>query len=79
LVEHRGERFACLTFRKVANWYCRVLRPGRAIQQRLMMIESVDAFEWIIREIRDLLTTRDVADWPTDFTIRVPSGPIERW
>ena len=28
LVEHKGERFACLTFRKVANWYCRVLRPG---------------------------------------------------
>ena len=29
LVGQRGERFACLTFRKVANWYCRVLRPGR--------------------------------------------------
>src|SRR5262249_41800312 len=29
LVGHKGERFACLTFRKVANWYCRTLRPGR--------------------------------------------------
>src|SRR5262245_54787140 len=35
LVQERGERFACLTFRKVANWYCRVLRPGRDAQQRL--------------------------------------------
>ncbi len=52
LVEHRGERFACLTFRKVANWYCRVLRPGRDIQQRLMMIESVAAFERIVEEIK---------------------------
>src|SRR5262249_23764372 len=28
LVEHRGEHFGSLTFRKVANWYCRVLKPG---------------------------------------------------
>jgi tRNA-dihydrouridine synthase B len=27
LVDHKGERFACLSFRKVANWYCRVLKP----------------------------------------------------
>src|SRR5262249_23256860 len=35
LVEHLSERFACLSFRKVANWYCKVLKPGRAIQQQL--------------------------------------------
>src|SRR5262249_41361385 len=44
LVAHRGERFACLTFRKVANWYCRVLRPGRDVQQRLMHLDSVSTF-----------------------------------
>src|SRR6516225_9467195 len=80
LVEHRGERFACLTFRKVANWYCRVLRPGRHIQQRLMMIERVDVFEQIVEEIRDLLAQRTGQDWPdADLPIRVPSGPVERW
>jgi nifR3 family TIM-barrel protein len=80
LVEHRGERFACLTFRKVANWYCRVLRPGRDIQQRLMMIERVDAFEQIVAEIQDILSRRAGQDWPeADLAIRVPSGPIERW
>ena len=41
LVGQRGEHFASLTFRKVANWYCRVLKPGRAVQQRLVMLERV--------------------------------------
>jgi nifR3 family TIM-barrel protein len=80
LVEHKGDRFACLTFRKVANWYCRVLRPGRDIQQRLMHIESVVAFERIVEEVRDILDRREGQDWPDDeLAIRVPSGPIEHW
>jgi nifR3 family TIM-barrel protein len=80
LVEHRGERFGCLTFRKVANWYCRVLRPGRDIQQRLVRIESAATFEQIVEEIRDLLSQRTGQDWPdAELPLRVPSGPIERW
>lgn len=80
LVEHRGERFGCLTFRKVANWYCRVLRPGRDIQQRLVRIESVDAFERTVEEIRDILSQRNGQDWPdAELPLRVPGGPIERW
>ena len=80
LVGHRGERFACLSFRKVANWYCRVLRPGRDIQQRLMMIESVAAFDRIVEEIKAVLAGRVGRDWPdADVNIRVPSGPVEHW
>ena len=80
LVGHKGERFASLTFRKVANWYCRVLRPGRDIQQRLVMIESVAVFERLVAEIRDILARRTGQDWPeADLEIRVPSGPIEHW
>ena len=80
LVEHKGERFACLSFRKVANWYCRALKPGRSIQQLLMLIESVTAFEGIVEEIRDILARRTGQDWPeADLEIRVPSGPIEHW
>ena len=45
LVGQRGEHFASLTFRKVANWYCRVLKPGRDIQQRLIMLERVADFD----------------------------------
>jgi nifR3 family TIM-barrel protein len=80
LVGHKGERFACLSFRKVANWYCRVLRPGRDVQQRLMHIDSVRHFEAIVEEIRILLAARtgpEEAD--ADFAIRVPAGPIEHW
>jgi nifR3 family TIM-barrel protein len=80
LVEHRGENFGCLTFRKVANWYCRVLRPGRDIQQRLVMIESVNAFERIVEEIREIIAQRHGQDWPdAELSIRVPGGPVERW
>jgi tRNA-dihydrouridine synthase B len=80
LVEHRGEHFACLTFRKVANWYCRVLRPGRSIQQRLVMIDSVIEFERIVEEIDELLSQRTEQYWPdADLPLRIPSGPVERW
>jgi nifR3 family TIM-barrel protein len=80
LVEHRGERFACLTFRKVANWYCRVLRPGRAIQQQLMVLDSLARFEGIVAEVRELLANRTGRDWPDpDLAIPVPQGPNERW
>ena len=59
LVEQRGERFGCLTFRKVANWYCRVLRPGREIQQRLVRIESVAEFDGIVGEVCERGTAAD--------------------
>jgi nifR3 family TIM-barrel protein len=78
LVEQRGERFACLSFRKVANWYCKVLKPGREIQQRLMMLESVADFEEIIARIRDQGQPKN---WEENLqpAIPVPSGPVERW
>ncbi len=80
LLGHRGERFACLTFRKVANWYCRVLRPGRALQQRLMLIDSAADFEAIVTAIAELLQQRSGPDYPeADFHIPVPAGPISRW
>jgi nifR3 family TIM-barrel protein len=80
LVGHKGERFACLTFRKVANWYCRVLRPGREVQQRLMHLDSVARFEAIVAEVRQILAERVGQEWPeADPGIKVPSGPIEYW
>jgi tRNA-dihydrouridine synthase len=80
LVNHRGERFACLTFRKVANWYCRVLRPGHEIQQRLMQIESVAVFEDLAGQIREMLRDRNGEEWPSvNLSIPVPGGPIEHW
>jgi nifR3 family TIM-barrel protein len=80
LVEHKGERFACLSFRKVANWYCRVIRPGRAIQQQLMQIDSVGTFASLVEQTQAILETREGNEWPeADLAIRVPGGPIEHW
>jgi nifR3 family TIM-barrel protein len=80
LVEDRGERFACLTFRKVANWYCKVIHPGREIQQRLVQIASVAEFDQILSGLRDRGTPRDWKDRLGDSpSIPVPKGPIERW
>jgi nifR3 family TIM-barrel protein len=77
LVGQRGERFACLSFRKVANWYCKVLKPGREIQQRLMMLASGADFEEITARIRD--QGRPVNWEENQPAIPVPSGPVERW
>jgi nifR3 family TIM-barrel protein len=80
LVEHQGERFACLSFRKVANWYCRVLKPGHALQQQMMLIDSAAHFEDLAGQIHALLAARPHAALPpTDLSIRVPRGPIEHW
>jgi nifR3 family TIM-barrel protein len=79
LVEHRTEPFACLVFRKVANWYCRVLRPGREIQQRLMILDSLATFERILDELRQRETYHCAEEWRHDAAVQVPAGPVERW
>ncbi len=80
LVEYQTERFACLTFRKVANWYCKVLRPGRAIQQQLVMIASLAHFESLVEQVRAVISERGEDDWPeADVAIPVPGGPIAHW
>jgi tRNA-dihydrouridine synthase B len=77
LVDQRGERFACLTFRKVANWYCRVLRPGHEVQQRLMHLERVRDFDDIAAWLRE---RGEPPHWSEgEAHISVPSGPNERW
>jgi tRNA-dihydrouridine synthase B len=78
LLEQRGERFASLTFRKVANWYCRVLRPGRDIQQRLMRLERSAEFDAMVAQLREQGAPPHwhAAALPE---IAVPQGPNERW
>jgi tRNA-dihydrouridine synthase len=80
LLEQRGEHFACLTFRKVANWYCRVLRPGREVQQRLVRLASVAEFDEIVGRLRDAgPPPRWTAAGAAEMHIPVPGGPVERW
>jgi tRNA-dihydrouridine synthase B len=78
LVESRGERFACLTFRKVANWYCKVLRPGRDVQQILIRLDSAAVFASVVERLRE--REEDGRPWCTaGMSIPVPGGPNERW
>ncbi len=78
LVGQRGERFACLTFRKVANWYCRVLKPGADMQRRFMMLETVADFDGMVDQLR---RRGPPPHWQRDcqIAISVPKGPNERW
>lgn len=80
LVEHQGERFACLSFRKVANWYCRVLKPGRSAQQELVLIESAAHFARLADEVGEAIAARGADDWPDlESHVPVPGGPIAHW
>jgi nifR3 family TIM-barrel protein len=79
LVQHRGEWHGCLTFRKVANWYCRVLRPGREIQSRLVRLESLAEFDLLIARMREQRLPREIEEAAEEAAISVPKGPVEFW
>jgi nifR3 family TIM-barrel protein len=78
LLDQRGDKYACLTFRKVANWHCRVLRPGRPIQQRLVMIASAADFDAIVQHLRDKGPPPRWHDQALP-ELAVPKGPISHW
>lgn len=78
LVNERGERFASLNYRKFAGWYCKVLKPGKEIQRRLVMLENMEEFAELVNQIRD---HGPPPHWhagrPPE--IAVPQGPIAHW
>jgi tRNA-dihydrouridine synthase B len=78
LVKERGERFASLNYRKFAGWYCKVLKPGKEIQQRLVMLENMEEFDDLANQMRD---QGPPPHWhlgrPPE--IAVPKGPISHW
>jgi nifR3 family TIM-barrel protein len=80
LVRQRGEHFACLTFRKISTWYCRVLRAGHEIQQRLIRLGSEAEFAELVERLRARGPVHGWEEWLTrESPIRVPAGPVERW
>ncbi|MCI0377035.1 MAG: tRNA dihydrouridine synthase DusB [Gemmataceae bacterium] len=78
LLKQRGERHACLTFRKMAAWYTRVLKPGKEVHRQLVMLERAQDFEDIVARLRDL---GPPASWQRDALpeIAVPKGPVSHW
>ncbi len=79
LVEHRGETFGCLTFRKVANWYCRGLKPSHDVQQGLVRVSTVAEFEHLVDVIRAQSARRATPWQEPKPVIPVPRGPVEHW
>jgi tRNA-dihydrouridine synthase len=78
LLERRGERLACLQFRKLLKWYNHAIRPPREFNHRLINLASARLFDDTVAAIR---AAGPVAPLPGHFEPRVPvpSGPIERW
>jgi nifR3 family TIM-barrel protein len=78
LVELWGERRGCTNFRKVANWYCRVLKPGRDVQQTLVMLDSLETLGRILDRMRE---HGPPPAWRAGAapSIPVPRGPIDKW
>jgi tRNA-dihydrouridine synthase B len=77
-VEERGERIGCITFRKIANWYSRLLKPSNEQHRALMLIESVESFDRIIEALRDR-GPPPFYHRHEDIGVPVPGGPNERW
>lgn len=80
LLQQRGEWFACLSFRKVANWHCKVLKPGRELQQQLVNIGSAAAFDEIVARLHERGEPEHWQRWSRgEEPIAVPKGPISHW
>jgi nifR3 family TIM-barrel protein len=78
LLARRGERLACLQFRKLITWYNHSIRPPKALYQRLINLASARLFDETVADIRD---AGPIAPLPGHFEPRVPvpSGPIDKW
>src|SRR5262249_13216005 len=78
LLELRGERFGCLQFRKVANYYCKVLKTGKETQQTMVMMDCRATFDGIVTQLRE---NGPPPGWQAGAApqVPVPKGPNERW
>jgi nifR3 family TIM-barrel protein len=78
LVDRRGERLACLQFRKIIKWYSYAIRPPKELYHRLINLASVSVFDETVAAIR---ASGPVSPLPGHFEPRVPvpSGPIDKW
>lgn len=78
LLDRRGERLACLQFRKIIKWYSYAIRPPREFYHRLINLSSAQLFDDTIAAIR---SSGPSSPLPGHFEPRVPvpSGPIDKW
>ena len=80
LVDWRGEHSACLQFRKMAAWYCKALRTGKAILRRMSMLDSHATLCKMVAEFREQGPPPGWSEWDsTNAHVHVPSGPNAHW
>jgi len=78
LLDRRGERLACLQFRKIIKWYSYAIRPPKELYHRLINLNSASLFDDTVAAIR---SAGPVSPLPGHFEPRVPvpGGPIDKW
>lgn len=78
LLDRRGERLACLQFRKIIKWYSYATRPPKELYHRLINLGSAKLFDETVEAIR---AAGPISALPGHFEPRVPvpSGPIDKW
>jgi tRNA-dihydrouridine synthase B len=80
LIDWRGEHLACLQFRKMAAWYCKALRTGKAIQQILVLLDTPATFQRIVNQLREQGQPPGWSQWDSnEAQVAVPAGPIAHW
>jgi nifR3 family TIM-barrel protein len=80
LVALRGERFGCLSFRKMAAWYGKAIPMGKPLQVRLATVSNTSEFTETVAELREKLGPLLREPFRIeDRVIKVPNGPNERW
>ncbi len=78
LADRRGERLACLQFRKIIKWYSHAIRPRRELYHRLINFADAGLFDDTVAAIREAGPAGPI---PGHFEpkVPVPTGPIDKW
>src|SRR5579864_5196883 len=78
LLQQRGERLACLQFRKLIKWYNHSIRPPKALYHRLINLPDAATFDEAVAAIR---AAGPASPLPGHFEpkVPVPAGPIDKW
>ncbi len=79
LQSFRGERVACIQFRKMSRWYGRSLRVPKATQHRLVMLKDAAGFHALVAELRTMTPRLEEPSARGEPRIPTSSKANERW
>jgi tRNA-dihydrouridine synthase B len=80
LVAVKGERYGCLTFCKMANWYGKAIPMSKEQKVKLAQVRRPEMFHAALQEIRESLSAQLASPARiSEAAIQVPQGPNERW